>query len=216
MRITRKGFLLVFVLLTLLSVTLVAAQSDIPGSGWTAGIQIQNTGIGTSNIALATYDQDGAAFDCGSHAVQPGGAANFQMHIDCPVPAGFVGSAVVSGEQSMVGIVNVNNAGVGKAGGHYRGTDGVEASPNLSFPLVKHNHYGRTTTFYIQNTSEMPANISYTFAMQNGQIANGNIANIPAYAMAIIGRCRNCARQWPGRWIDDYRRPPSGRGVAGA
>ena len=186
MGITRKSLLLALVLLTLLGTTLAVAQTDMPGPGWTAGLQIQNTGDATSDISLTTYDADGVAFDCKFYRVNPGLAANFQMHTDCPVATGYVGSAVITGEAAMVGIINVNNVGVGKAAGQYRATESAEASPTLAFPLVKHNHSGRTTTFFVQNTGDAPATINYTFAMQTGQTVNGTVINIPAYAMTII------------------------------
>lgn len=186
MSTTKKRILMGLLLLTLVGVSWVAAQSPLPGSGWTTGQQFQNVGDSPADITMTAYNQSGVSFDCGSQTAGPGGAANFQTPIHCPVPPGFVGSGVVSSNQSLVGIVNVNNAGTGTAAGHYRATDSLAASTSLSFPLLKHNYYGRTTTFSIQNTSDTPTNITYTIAMQNGETVTERISNIPAYAMAMI------------------------------
>lgn len=182
----QKSLLVVFVLLALIGVAIADAQSNLPGSGWTSGQQIQNIGDNRSNIIFTAYGRDGAAYDCGSHMVDVGGAVNFQSHIDCSLPGAFVGSAVVSSDEAMATIVNVNNRGTGTAAGQYRGTDDTEVSPTISFPLVKHNHFGRTTTFYVQNTGTAAANISYTFTMQGGQTVTRSINNVPSFAMAII------------------------------
>jgi hypothetical protein len=186
MSTTTKRLMIVFLFLTLCGVQWAAAQSNLPGSGWTTGQQFQNVGDGPAEITLTAYDQDGLSFDCGSQTAAHGGAANFQTHLHCPVPAGFVGSGVVNSNEPLVGIVNVNNVGSDTAAGHYRGTDSGEASADLSFPLVKHNHFGRTTTFYIQNTSETPATLDYTIAMQTGQTVSQTIADIPPYAMVVL------------------------------
>jgi hypothetical protein len=182
----QRSLLVVFVLLALAGVAVASAQSNLPGSGWTSGQQIQNVGDSQATIVFTAYGQNGVAFDCGSHVVPPGGAANFQSHIDCPFPGSFIGSAVVSSDQPMATIVNINNRGVGLAAGQYRGTDDTEISTTISFPLVKHNHFGRTTAFYVQNTAEVAANITYTIKMQSGQNVTKSINGVPAYAMAII------------------------------
>jgi hypothetical protein len=182
----RRSLLIVFVLLALAGVTVAGAQSNLPGSGWTSGQQIQNIGNSQATIVFTAYGQNGAAFDCGSQVVPAGGAANFQSHIDCPFPGSFIGSAVISSDQAMATIVNINNRGVGMAAGQYRGTDDTEISPNISFPLVKHNHFGRTTAFYVQNTGDVAANITYTIKMQSGQTVTKNINGIPPYSMAVI------------------------------
>lgn len=183
---SRISFVVVLVLFVFVGVLVASAQTNLPGSGWTSGQQIQNIGNGEANIVLTAYGQDGTEYDCGSHRVAAGGAVNFQSHIDCPFPGAFIGSAVVSSDQAMATIVNVNNRGVGTAAGQYRGTDDTEVSRTISFPLVKHNHFGRTTAFYIQNTSNQAANISYTFKMQNGQTVTRQINNIPPFSMAIV------------------------------
>ncbi len=168
------------------AVGLVAAQGNLPGSGWKSGQQIQNTGSGAASIAFIAYGTDGSNYDCGQSNVAAGGSVTYLTDVDCPVPAGFVGSAVVSADQPIAAIVNVNNKGVGAAAGQYRGTDGADVSTSISFPLVKNNHSGRTTTFYVQNASTNTNNVTATFAMRDGNEYTKTYNNVPANAMVVI------------------------------
>jgi hypothetical protein len=183
-----KKFLTVFVLLVvvLVSVSLVAAQGQLPGSGWKSGQQIQNVGTADASIVFQAYGTNGTAYSCGSKSAPPGGSANFLTDVDCQsVPAGFVGSAVVSADQPIAAIVNVNNRGVGSAAGQYRGTDGADVATSISFPLVKNNFGGRTTTFYVQNASTTPNNINATFRV-GATTYPKSYPNVPANAMVVI------------------------------
>jgi hypothetical protein len=182
-----KKFLTVLVLLivVLVSVSLVAAQ-NLPGSGWQSGQNIQNLGTGNASIIFQAYDENGVQYSCGSKPVGPGGSVNFLTAEDCDtVPAGFVGSAVVSADQPIAAVVNVTNRGVGSASGHYTGTDGADVSPSIAFPLFKNNYLGRTTTFYVQNAGTAPASIDATFRV-GGMTYPKNYPNVAPNAMVVI------------------------------
>ncbi len=182
----KKAFVVLGMVLVLaISFGLVAAQNDLPGSGWKSGQQIQNIGNAQGTIVFDAYDQSGTAFNCGSLGAAPGGSVNFLTDTDCPVPAGFIGSAVVSADQPIAAIVNVNNRGTGSAAGQYRGTDGADVANNIAFPLVKNNFGGRTTTFYVQNASGSSNNISGTFRV-GAQSFPFSQNNVPANAMVVI------------------------------
>jgi hypothetical protein len=183
---TRKSLIVVVLLVLLVSVSLVSAQSNLPGSGWKSGQQIQNIGNGNATIVFTAYDADGNDYDCGSQTAPAGGSVNYLTDVNCTtVPAGFVGSAVVSADQPIAAIVNVNNRGIGSAAGQYRGTDGSDVASSIAFPLVKNNFNGRTTTFYVQNASTSANNISWSFSV-GGQTFNDSENNVPANAMVII------------------------------
>lgn len=181
-----KKLLTVFALLVVLLVaaSLVAAQT-LPGSGWKSGQQIQNIGSANSSIVFQAFDQSGASFNCGSKNVPPGGSANFLTDVDCPVPAGFVGSAVVSADQPIAAIVNVNNRGTGAAAGQYQGTDGADVATSIAFPLVKNAFGGRTTTFYVQNASTNANTIQATFRVGSNTFPK-SFNNVPGNAMVVI------------------------------
>ena len=172
-----------------LAVVLIIAAGVVfaapPGSGWKSGQTIQNVGGSIANIAFTAYSDTGTSYDCGSQSVSPGAVANFLTDVDCPVPAGFLGSAVVSADQPIAAVVNVNNKGTGLASGQYQGTDGADVANSIKFPLVKNDHNGRTTTFYVQNASQSPINIDAVFSV-NGSNYNKSYTNVPANAMVVI------------------------------
>ena len=101
------------------------------------------------------------------------------------MPAGFEGSAVASADQPIAAIVNVANPSVGSAAGQYTGTDGADVSTSIVFPLVKSNHAGRTTTFYIQNASNSTNTITANFVVA-GIPYNNSYPSVPANAMVIV------------------------------
>lgn len=182
----KKTIPFVIVLVLLISVGLVLAQGGLPGSGWKSGQQIQNVGNANAKVVLTAYEEDGTSHDCGEKTVSPGASETFLTDTDCStVGAGFIGSAVASADQAIAAIVNVTNRGTGAASAQYQGTDGADVANELSFPLVKNNHVGRTTTFYVQNASTSPNNMTATFTV-NGSDYTQSFNNVPANAMRIF------------------------------
>lgn len=174
-------------LLVLMSVSLVAAEPNtLPGSGWNSGQQIQNVGAADAQVILTVYDAAGAGTSCGEQTLASGQSYTYLTDVDCAVAAGFQGSGVVSSNQPIVAAVNVNNkSGGGAAAGQYNGTDGGEVATSIAFPLVKSNHSGRTTTFYVQNASDQTNDITATFVV-NGTTYTKDYADVPGYAMVVI------------------------------
>jgi len=163
----------------------LAEGNTLPGSGWKSGQQAQNVGSASAKVVMTAYEQNGTSHDCGEKTVAAGASATFLTDADCStVSAGFIGSAVLSADQAIAAIVNVNNRGTGAAAGQYQGTDGADVADTISFPLVKNNHSGRTTTFYVQNASTSPNNIEATFNVNGTYSKTYN--NVPANAMVII------------------------------
>lgn len=186
----KKGIIFLTLMLVLvLGASLVSAQGGLPGSGWKSGQQIQNIGSSDATIQFTAYNQTGTSFDCGSDVVAPGASFNVATDRDCPVSAGFEGSAVVSADQPIAAIVNVNNKGTGNAAGQYRGTDGADVSTTISFPLMKSDFNGRTSTFYIQNAGSGIADLTATFTLRasdGGGTFTKDYLNVPANAMVVI------------------------------
>jgi hypothetical protein len=181
----KKALYFVIGALAVLSFSLVAAQSGLPGAGWESGQQIQNVGSGPANIIFTAYGQDGTSYDCGSSSsVAVGASVNF-LTSACPVSAGFLGSAVVSADQEIAAIVNVTNRTVGKAAGQYKGTDGASTATTVNFPIVKHNFFGRTTAFYMQNAGTTAVNIQADFTTTSGSYSH-TYTNVPANAMVVV------------------------------
>ena len=145
-----KKILVLVLALLLVSVGAVSAQSgNLPGSGWWSGQQIQNVGSASTSVLFTAYDEDGNDFPCGpAKSAGVGQSVNFLTNTDCTVPAGFVGSAVVSADQPIAAIVNVVNMPTGRAAGMYRGTDGADVANTIAFPLMKNNYFGRYHTLH--------------------------------------------------------------------
>jgi hypothetical protein len=181
-----KKTIIVFALLIALMVSfsLVAAQT-LPGSGWKSGQQIQNVGTADASIVFQAFGTDGVPYNCDGATVAPGASFNVLTDSDCQVPAGFVGSAVVSADQPIAAIVNVNNRGTGTAAGQYRGTDGADVATSIAFPLVKNNFGGRTTTFYVQNAGTAANTINATFRVGANTYPK-SFPSVPGNAMVVI------------------------------
>ncbi len=184
----KKLSIIILLLMLVMAVGLVSAgPNDLPGTGWSSGQQIQNVGGASGTVNLMAYDQAGnPPYNCGDQALAPGESYTYLPDSDCPtMPAGFEGSAVASADQPIAAVVNVANKPVGAAAGQYTGTDGSAVSTSIAFPLVKANHAGRTTTFYVQNASNSTNTISAEFKV-NGVTYNNSYPNVPANAMVII------------------------------
>jgi hypothetical protein len=175
--------------------TLVSAQGGIPGSGWWSGEQVQNVSDSNATIMITAYDSASSATFEETQPVAPGAAFTFTpFNSFDTMPAGFSGSAVVSADQPIKAIVNVTNQpagdlGVagGKAAAQYQGTDGSAVANTLYFPLAKGDHYGKTSSFYIQNAGSASATgVVATWTMRSGNVHTYNVPSIGANKMVVI------------------------------
>jgi len=190
----QKKFLVVsvIVLIALMTSTVATAQGNIPGTGWWSGEQVQNVSSSDATVAVTAYDKNSTnTYTTGNQTVPAGGAVTFIPSSFDGMPDGFQGSAVVSSDQPIKAIVNVTNqrSGVygvdgGKAAAQYQGTE--NAATTIYFPLAKHNRFGKTTVFYVQNAGTAAATASYTFTMDNGATYPGTTASIGQNQMVII------------------------------
>lgn len=162
---------LLAVIVVVLTVSLSSA-AGLPGTGYWFGATHQNVGDSTATVVVTAYDSASASTYPHTLAPLAAGASVNVGPSDIPgLPAGFVGSIVTSSDQPLVALVNVTNrpaAGFGDPNGRaaaiYSGIDGANANTDLSFPLAKHNHFNKTTTFYLQNAGTAAATIDVTFS----------------------------------------------------
>lgn len=187
-----KKFAVLFVVAAaLLVVGGVYAQAPGNGGGWWSGEQIQNIDVVTATIQVTAYDMAGTATYVSSKSVGPGAAYTFIPSDFSGMPEGFAGSAVVSSDRPIKGIVNVTNMQAGsygiaggKAAAQYQGMDNPDNT--LYFPLVKNNRYGSTTVFYIQNTSGSAAGGNAVFKMDNGGVFTYPLPSIAPNKMIFV------------------------------
>jgi hypothetical protein len=156
----------------LLIVATVAGAAGPPGGGYWFGATHQNVGSGPANVSIIAYDSASAStYPYTPAPLAPGASINVGPNDIPGLPPGFIGSIVTSSSEPLVALVNVTNrpaGGFGIAGGKaaamYSGIDGSNASTNLSFPLAKHNHFNKTTTFYLQNAGSSATTITVVFS----------------------------------------------------
>ena len=179
----RKRILIALSLMLVMAFTIFGISSaDLPGSGWHFGATFQNIGGAPANVVVTAYDANSSATypytispaipSFGTSVVQPGNIPG--------LPSDFEGSIVASADQPLAALVHVTNRPItslglgvtgGKASGLYAGIDGTVAATSVSFPLVKHNVFGKTTTLYLQNAGASAATISVAYKV-NGVTYN--------------------------------------------
>lgn len=172
-----KKIALVVVIVTILVLVVAGISSaqqpsSLPGTAYWFGATQQNVGTGDATIVVTAYDSaSNAQFPYSPAPLAPGASINVGPNDIPGLPAGFIGSIVVSSNEPLKALVNITNrlAGSfgtadGKAAGLYSGIEGNNASTALSFPLAKNNHFGKTTTFYLQNAGAAATTINVTFS----------------------------------------------------
>ncbi|GAB4533078.1 MAG: hypothetical protein Fur0018_22120 [Anaerolineales bacterium] len=169
----------------------LAAGTGLPGSGWWSGEQIQNVGTGTATISVTAYE--GTSTYSASQSVAPGSAYTFTPNDFSGMASGFQGAAVVSSDQPIKAVVNITNRpsgslGVtgGKAAAQYQGIDSSMADTTLYFPIAKGDSYGKTTTYYIQNTGTAATTATATFKMRNGDTHTYTTPSIQPNQMVLF------------------------------
>jgi hypothetical protein len=165
----KKSLFLVAILL-LIFIGVVSAQVGPPGSGYWFGATHQNVGAGEATLAVKAYDSASASTYSTSETLTAGASLNIGPDSIPGLPAGFIGSIVTSSNEPLVALVNLTNRQSGSngvAGGLaaaiYNGVDSSGAATELEFPLVKNNHFNKTTTFYLQNAGSAASTIDVTF-----------------------------------------------------
>jgi hypothetical protein len=157
-------------------------------SGFTTGIQIQNTGGSPTDVTL-TYTPSLAGSACTeSKTISAGGSATYALAVfagpppsgttsNCAAGATFVGSAEVtsnSASQDLVAIVNQHKlAGPGANGEAYGGFAG--GSTTVVMPLIMDRNSGYWTGFNIQNVGNSSTTVSCTFT-GTGYTVNDTLA----------------------------------------
>ena len=191
----KKFVVVVIVMVTLLGVSLVAAEtSALPGGGWWVFYQIANVGGSDGTLMMQAYqegdatDYIGADFvivDGGALAFHPGldptydpgnPAAGGRIGFDPELPDGFEGAVVISSDVPLAAVAQLGNndsGSVGVDGGtataFYQGIGGEKIDTKVMFPTVKHNYNDQTTTFYVQ-AAGADADVTITYQMNDGTV----------------------------------------------
>lgn len=188
----KMSVLLAAVLVFAVALSASAAPSGLPGGGWWSPFQIQNVGDADAALAYTAYWQEGQGggeanttyAQDGTITLPGGGSLTYNPSLapnyptggrigfnttDKHLPSGFAGGVVIEADQPIRAVVTVNNfksqdMGVdgGRASAYYQSVQ--EPGTTLSFPVMKHNYFGQTTSFYIQAAGEAATiNATYTY-----------------------------------------------------
>ncbi len=159
--------------ITILCVSALALTATLPGGGWWFGAQVQNVGHNTASITFTAYDFASGTYSL-SDSIAPGASENYGPSI-LGMPDNFQGSSKVNSSQNAQAIVNLTNRYIGSLGdgnspspaaGQYQGiNDPSGTGTTLRFPLVKNDHYDKSTTIIVQNvgTGSASASAEFTF-----------------------------------------------------
>ncbi len=172
-----KKVIAALVAVVLLATMVSSASAALPGPGWWTSFQIQNVDTGNATLAYTAYWQVGQASndvysEDGTITLAQGAAVIYNPGLaptyptgnrigfnttDKHLPTGFAGGVEVQSDKAIRAVVQVGNnpaGSVGIAGGRasafYQGTQGEDVGAQISFPSMKHNYFGQTTSFYIQ------------------------------------------------------------------
>jgi hypothetical protein len=145
-------------------------------SGFTTGIQIQNTGGSSTSVTLS-YTPSLAGTACTeTKSIAAGESATFALNVfagpppagttsNCAAGATFIGSAKVTGNstsQDLVAIVNQHKlTGPGANGEAYGAFEG--GSSTVVMPLIMDRNSGYWTGFNIQNVGGSSTTVNCTF-----------------------------------------------------
>jgi hypothetical protein len=147
-------------------------------SGFTTGIQIQNTG-GTSTDVTLSYTPSLAGTACTeSKSIAPGASATFALYVFAGTPQGgttsncvggatFIGSAQVTSNSAgndLVAIVNQHKlTGPGANGEAYGGFDPGATTDTVVMPLIMDRNSGYWTGFNVQNVGGAATTVNCSF-----------------------------------------------------
>lgn len=145
-------------------------------SGYTSGIQVQNTGGTSTNVTLTYYPATDGTQCTETHAIAPGASATFALYSWEPGDANtddtcvngekFIGSARVTGNSAGVGLVAIVNqhAFGGNKGASYGAFDPANATDTVVMPLIMDRNSDYWTGFNVQNVGAAATTVNCTFA----------------------------------------------------
>ncbi len=179
----RKLVLLFVLLVTLVGVLPVAAQTPGPGGPYNSAFTVQNLDNVDGTCQYALYDAAGTAvLTSAATAIQ----ANKSMFV-------YVGglsvseamySAVISCDVNVAAVSNYTGSG-GAYAASYSGVTASDTATMVSFPGLYKNYYGYYTNVVVQNAGS--ASINVTLKIYNGAtLVDSETKTVPANASVVF------------------------------
>jgi hypothetical protein len=167
--------------------------------GWNTGLQVQNVGSAVTQVTVTYTASNGPGQWREQTLVQPGAAVTFYQPANAQLPAGFVGSAVVtSNGQPLVGIVNEVHADRGIAMAYVTLAGGA---PMISAPNLARNNAGWSTGVQVQNLGGNPTTMTFLVQDPDGVLLDTvTEENVPAGASRtfFVPALSNVPEGWRG------------------
>ncbi len=138
--------------------------------GADTGIMVQNVGATTGTVYVEYTTTGGTAYkskDWG-YSLGAGASKSFCLPSETGLPSTFLGSAIVTGTQNMVAIVNEETSSTRTVNAAFAD---LSASTLVSVPLVKKAFFGNNTGIIIQNVGATTATVDVAYKRKSdGQI----------------------------------------------
>jgi hypothetical protein len=132
---------------------------------FSSSFQIQNLSTTGANISIAFYPLDAAGAPTISiDDTIPGSGQKTYATLPSGVPAGFNGSAVISSDQRVAAIVNVNSPDLSLTFGGEAYVGVTEGSQSASLPLLFKGSFGFNSFFNVQNVGQTATQVTVTYA----------------------------------------------------
>ncbi|MFT7585780.1 MAG: hypothetical protein ACI9EW_002208 [Cellvibrionaceae bacterium] len=172
--------LTLFLLVAMFGIQAVAANEF---GTYNAGFQVQNLSANVATIEITYYNQDGTTATSVSDTVPANDSNNYAT---LPVGAGFDGSVVISSNEPVAAIVNVNaSASSLTYGASYSSIS--TGSETVSLPIINHDFFNIDTQVSVQNAGSTAASVTITYA----NTACTEIASIPVGAVHRFKQASN-------------------------
>ncbi|UCC52796.1 MAG: hypothetical protein JSV68_02290, partial [Anaerolineaceae bacterium] len=204
------GIIVATILVLSLLVAGISFAQSFPQTGTsTTNAVVQNKATGAGEIAsltVAYYDSSGSpVYTNNSVTIDPKSVKEIKAQ-DEPLPAGFVGAAIVSSNQPLASIVSIKNTNVpgapdGFTQGAYNGTS--DASTSLFFPTVW-GFSGIVSHVTVQNAEAGTNNIKLDFFKRDGTSLGSKTDTLQGFGSKTyyLGDTTDLPAGWPSDFAD--------------
>ncbi len=196
-----KIFLITAMIAVLFAAPISSVQAGSPPGTWVSGISCQN--LDSENdaaIVIAFYpENNSSAVLTYNDTILKGGNKNYYTPSTPPgIPAGFVGSAVVSSSTALACNVNTITTGAGTTTDPIRlginsGFDEVQVAPVMYLPQIEKAFYDWNSYIAVQNTNADPVDVTITYKDRYGVAVPSatETATIPANTNKVFYQSDN-------------------------
>lgn len=152
-------------------------------SGYTTGLGVTNAGSSPTTVTITYFNVSGALASTTVQSLPAHSYAAFYSGT-AGLPAGFVGSAVVSAPGASLAAI-VNEVG---PGGQFSSYVAQRSASTLYSPIAFNNAFGGYYTgMNVQNTASVAGTLTVTYYDQSGKVAGSpNPIALPANGTALV------------------------------